>query len=103
MDRDRRRESTASQETFISLQQLDPSPIDSPDEEEGSYSYGVDGKENDPREKGRDVEKDIEALKRSGSSFIGLSGNGGHSSVYYRTSLPFLSPLSLNPRCQKQN
>lgn len=91
MDKNRRRESTASQETFISLQQLDPSPIDSPDEEEGSYSYGVDGKESDPGEKGQDLQKDIEALKRSGSSFIGLSGNGGgHSSVYY-----CISPTSL--------
>ena len=62
-----RRESTASQETFISLQQLDPSPISSPE-------YNVDKQLPDlptPQPPSR-------------SSTLGLSGSGsGHSSVYY--------------------
>jgi hypothetical protein len=86
-----RRESTASQETFVSLQQLDPSPIDSP-YEEGDYNFGQDG-EKDGLLDGRDAEKDIEPLKRSGTNFTGLSGSsngGGHSSIYYR-----ILPLSI--------
>ena len=57
-----RRESTASQDTLLSLQQLDPSPIDTPD-----------------------LEKELPELPPAPprSSTLGLSG-GGHSSVYYR-------------------
>jgi hypothetical protein len=62
-----RRESTASQETFISLQQLDPSPIESPE----------------------DLDKQLPDLPSpshlSRPSTLGLSG-AGHSSVYYRKS-----------------
>ncbi|KAH6705229.1 hypothetical protein BKA61DRAFT_617157 [Leptodontidium sp. MPI-SDFR-AT-0119] len=61
-----RRASTASQDTFISLQQLDPSPIDTPPE----------------------LEKQLEDYPPSPpsapkiSATLGLSGSG-HSSVYY--------------------
>jgi hypothetical protein len=62
-----RRESTASQETFISLQQLDPSPIESPE----------------------DLDKQLPDLPSpsylSKPSTLGLSG-AGHSSLYYRKS-----------------
>lgn len=63
----------ASQETlasFISLQQLEPSPIESP----------------------LDLEKQLPDLPTPGpisrSSTLGLSGSG-HGSVYYRNAIPF--------------
>ena len=63
-----RRESTASQETFVSLQQLDPSPIESPQYE---------------------LNKELPELPAASpplrSSTLGLNASG-HSSVYYRTS-----------------
>ncbi|KAF8859849.1 hypothetical protein BDZ45DRAFT_589130 [Acephala macrosclerotiorum] len=61
-----RGESTASQDTLLSLQQLDPSPIDTP----------------------LDLEKELPDLPPAPprSSTLGLSG-GGHSSVYYLTRL----------------
>ncbi|EHL00709.1 hypothetical protein M7I_3340 [Glarea lozoyensis 74030] len=66
-----RRESTASQETFTSLQQLDPSPIESPEE---------------------DLEKQLGELPRSVSppktTHLGLSGSGQHGTTYYREYLP---------------
>ncbi|KAE8454499.1 hypothetical protein EG329_000122 [Mollisiaceae sp. DMI_Dod_QoI] len=61
-----RRDSTASQDTFLSLQQLDPSPIDTPPELEKEL---VDRPPGPPR-----------------SSTLGLSG-AGHNSVYYLTRL----------------
>ena len=61
-----RRESTASQETFTSLQQLDPSPIESPEE---------------------DLEKQLGDSPRSVSppktTHLGLSGSGQHGTTYY--------------------
>jgi hypothetical protein len=60
-----RRESTASQETFISLQQLDPSPIESPEYELDKQLPELPVPSPPPR-----------------SSTLGLSGSG-HSSVYY--------------------
>jgi len=65
-----RRDSTASQETFISLQQLDPSPIDTPPEELINL------------EKQRFDTPPPQALGRPHT--LGLSGGGGHSHVYYR-------------------
>jgi hypothetical protein len=62
-----RRESTASQETFISLQQLDPSPIESPEYELNKQLPDLPA-----------------ASPPARSSTLGLSGSG-HSSVYYRT------------------
>ncbi|KAK0105385.1 hypothetical protein ONS95_004240 [Cadophora gregata] len=64
-----RRASTASQDTFISLQQLDPSPIDTPPELEKQLE---------------DYPTSTPAPKRSAT--LGLSGSG-HSSVYYLTRL----------------
>src|SRR5947209_3368662 len=72
-----RRASTASQDTFISLQQLDPSPIDTPPE----------------------LEKQLEDYPPSPpsapkiSATLGLSGSG-HSSVYY-CNYPFMNYLNL--------
>ncbi|PBP20202.1 N2,N2-dimethylguanosine tRNA methyltransferase [Diplocarpon rosae] len=62
-----RRASTASQDTFISLQQLDPSPIDTPPELD------------------QQLVEDLPSLPKS-STTLGLSGSG-HSSVYYLTRL----------------
>jgi hypothetical protein len=70
-----RRESTASQETFLSLQQLDPSPIESPVE---------------------DLEKQLGGSPRSvsppkaTSTHLGLSGSSQHGTAYYcQDSSPF--------------
>ncbi|KAK2624861.1 hypothetical protein QTJ16_006054 [Diplocarpon rosae] len=62
-----RRASTASQDTFISLQKLDPSPIDTPPELD------------------QQLVEDLPSLPKS-STTLGLSGSG-HSSVYYLTRL----------------
>lgn len=62
-----RRESTASQETFISLQQIDPSPIESPEYDVDKQLPDLPTPQPPPR-----------------SSTLGLSGSG-HSSVYYCT------------------
>ena len=61
-----RRASTASQDTFISLQQLDPSPIDTPPELEKQLEDYPPSSPSPPKR----------------SAVLGLSG-GGHSSVYY--------------------
>ncbi|CAG8979732.1 hypothetical protein HYALB_00011457 [Hymenoscyphus albidus] len=60
-----RRDSTASQSTLFSLQQLDPSPFDSPDSE---------------------YDKQLPNLPRQSSNPLGLSGSG-HGAAYYLTRL----------------
>jgi hypothetical protein len=71
-----RRDSTDSQDTFISLEQLDPSPIDTPPDE-------------------LELEKQLPdtppppSLGRSHTLGLSGVGGGGHSYVYYCiTSLP---------------
>jgi hypothetical protein len=61
-----RRESTASQETFVSLQQLDPSPIESPEED-------LEKQLGDPP-------RDISPPK---ATHLGLSGSGQRATAYY--------------------
>ena len=69
VDMEDRRESTASQEMFISLQQLEPSPIESPSSDAAP-------------------EKQLPDLPPPHS--LGLSGSG-HGVAYYCTSPPFRS------------
>jgi hypothetical protein len=75
-----RRDSSASDETLISLQQIDPSPIDSSAPEDPS---------SDPEKQLPDLPSS--SVPRKDSNALGLSGSG-HSAVYYCI---FISLLSL--------
>lgn len=66
-----RRDSTASSSTYIDLQELDPSPIDSPSDWEIDLEKGHNIPPPSPPKFGR-------------SSTLGLSG-AGHGPVYYLT------------------
>jgi hypothetical protein len=59
---------SASQETLASLQLVDPTPL--PDSRPGSISIPPPDRSDLP-------------ARSSTFSFLGLSGSGGHSSVYY--------------------
>lgn len=61
-----------SQQTFISLLQLDPLPMETPS----------------PLRDDRDPPEALESPVKGGSTTgaPGLSGNGGHGAMYYRTS-----------------
>jgi hypothetical protein len=72
----------ASEETLISLLQLDPSPIESP---------LVDEIASDNKQLGQPSEDDAPGVKlpaRTGTttSSLGLSGHANHGAIYYRES-----------------
>ncbi|KAB5559913.1 hypothetical protein GE09DRAFT_1114953 [Coniochaeta sp. 2T2.1] len=69
----------ASEETLISLLQLDPSPIESP--------LDADGNEKQLGQQPDDGEDAAHSLKssRTGTSSLGLSGSSSHPAIYYLT------------------
>ncbi|OIW30786.1 hypothetical protein CONLIGDRAFT_660762 [Coniochaeta ligniaria NRRL 30616] len=67
----------ASEETLISLLQLDPSPIESPE---------LDSAASDEKQLGRnpnDEQDGAAGTLKSSTSSLGLSGNAGHGAIYY--------------------
>jgi len=75
----------ASEETLISLLQLDPSPIESPLADEAA---------SDEKQLGQSSDEDAPVTLKSSktgtsTSSLGLSGHAGHGAIYYREPLPF--------------
>lgn len=90
----------ASEETLISMLQLDPSPIESPQLDTASS----DEKQlAPPSSDGQDDTAGSLKPSKTGAlhtSALGLSGNGGHGAIYYRTCRPSSTPTSWLPRTQ---
>ena len=84
----------ASEETLISLLQLDPSPIESPQLD----SAASDEKQlAPPSDDGEDDAAGTLKSSRTGASntsSLGLSGSGGHGAVYYCSSRPSSTPIN---------
>lgn len=80
-----------SQSTIFSLLHLDPSPIDSPEEEKDQYSLDHEGLD----ENGNIVEGDRVGITKGGSaSAPGLSGSG-RGAIYYCTFIRCISHCRL--------
>jgi hypothetical protein len=91
---DRALNEKASEETLISLLQLDPSPIESPQLDKADANE----KQLPPLPSDAD-EEDAARISKSSrtgastTSSLGLSGTGGHGAIYYCSStlLPWMS------------
>ncbi|KAH8883199.1 DUF1691-domain-containing protein [Thozetella sp. PMI_491] len=90
--------SRASQDTFISLMQLDPSPMDSPNADGADIEKELPPlpEESETDASSSKLTDRSVPLASSGTTSVGLSGSGGHGPIFYLMRIQRYSSYTLS-------